>query len=316
MIRTKGIVRKSTGSWYKIKHEDEIFDCKIRGKFRIQGIRTTNPIAVGDIVDFEMHDGEETGTILKIHDRKNSITRKSTNLSKKSQIIATNIDFALLVVTMADPRTELRFMDRFLVAAEAYKIPVKIVFNKTDLHEEEEDEDMLATAHLYQQIGYECFSCSSTERTGVNEIIKAMAGKVCVLSGNSGVGKSTLINAIDPSLDLRIGEISDVHFKGKHTTTFAEMFDLEGGAMLIDTPGIKSFGMLDMEREEICHYFPEMFKLLDGCKFYNCTHTHEPGCAVKAGIDEHLVSASRYDSYLHILDGDDNTTEKYRGNGY
>ncbi len=312
-MKKGGTVYKSTGSWYKVKHEGEWYECKIRGKFRQDGIRSTNPIAVGDIVDFTVQENDGTGYISHIHDRKNYIVRKSTNLSKKSHIIAANIDLALLVITLAEPRTELRFIDRFLVTAQAYKIPINIIFNKIDLHDSEADLDLQAMASLYQDIGYECFAVSSTEKTGVEEIREHLKGKTCVFAGNSGVGKSTLINAIDSQLNLKIGEISASHFKGKHTTTYAEMFEITSGGTIIDTPGVKSFGMLDMEKEEISHYFPEMFALLDNCKFYNCTHTHEPGCAVKAAVEENIISPTRYDSYLQILEGDD---EKYRGPGY
>lgn len=313
-MKTGGRVYKSTGSWYKVKHEGEWYECKIRGKFRQHGIRSTNPIAVGDLVDFSVQELDGTGYIDKIHDRKNYIVRKSTNLSKKSHIIASNIDLALLVVTLAEPRTELRFIDRVLVSAEAYKIPIAIVFNKVDLHTSEDDLDLQAMASLYQDIGYECFAVSSTEQTGVKEFRDALRGKTCVFAGNSGVGKSTLINAIDSDLDLKVGEISASHFKGKHTTTYAEMFDMLGNGAIIDTPGVKSFGMLDMEKEEFPHYFPEMFSLLESCKFYNCTHTHEPGCSVKAAVEENIISPTRYDSYLQMLQGDDD--EKYRGLGY
>ena len=313
MLYNNGVVVKSTGSWYTVQYDGKYYECRIRGKFRLQGIRSTNPVAVGDFVDFEFEHGDDRGQITAIADRKNYIVRKSTNLSHQVQVLAANIDMAFLVITLADPRTELRFIDRFLVSAEAYKVPVSLVLNKADLYSEDDLLEAEALMGIYSNIGYRCYVVSATTGEGVSDLRTIMRGKTCMVSGNSGVGKSTLINAIDPELSLKIGAISAAHQKGKHTTTFAEMFDIETGGKIIDTPGVKSFGMVNTKPEELAHYFPEMFALLDDCKFYNCTHTHEPGCAVKQAVDEMRISPTRYDSYLHLLEAEDT---KYRGAGY
>ncbi len=311
----KGIVIKSTGSWYSVKEEDgQIYDCKIKGKFRLKGIRSTNPIAVGDRVEFKMvepdkiDDTDHVGLITKIEERNNYIIRKSTNLSKQSHIIAANIDQAFLVVTINFPVTTTTFIDRFLASAEAYRISCTLIFNKVDRYTEEQIKKMNALIELYEGIGYRCLVTSAKENIGVDTLKSWMKNKTNVFSGHSGVGKSTLINLIDSKLDLKTKEISDYHNTGKHTTTFSEMFELELGGYIIDTPGIKGFGMLEMEKEEIGHYFPEIFERLENCQFYNCTHIHEPGCEVKKAVAEGEISESRYFSYVGLLDGE----EKHR----
>lgn len=307
----KGIVIKSTGSWFTVKYTNKIINCKIRGKFRTKGIRATNPVAVGDSVGFDvLKDG--TGIIHTLDDRKNYIIRKATNLSKKSHIIAANVDQAVLLATMILPETPFEFIDRFLVTAEIYKIPAKIIFNKTDIYTPELMDYTYEVMDMYKKIGYECFAVSAVSGENLNAIINLFKDKITVISGNSGVGKSTLINKIDSNLNLKTGEISEYHLSGKHTTTFAEMFDLEFGGSVIDTPGIRGFGVIDMNQEDISHNFPEMFRLLENCKFYNCTHTHEPNCAVKEAVETGEIDISRYRSYLSLLEGDD----KYRKNIY
>jgi ribosome biogenesis GTPase / thiamine phosphate phosphatase len=303
----KGIVIKSTGSWFTVKYEEGIIPCKVKGNFRIKGLRTTNPVAVGDSVEFEAS-GNNTGLIFNIGERKNYIIRKSSNLSKEAQIIAANIDQAFLVVTLAFPETTMTFIDRFLVSAEAYKIPVKIIINKVDLYTPEQLQQLANFKEMYGEIGYPCIDISCQTGHNIDTVNEETSGKVCVFSGNSGVGKSTLLNCLSKNLDRKTGEISDYHNKGKHTTTFAEMFELENGGSVIDTPGIKGFGVIDMENENISIYFPEMLKKLGQCQFYNCTHTHEPGCAVKSAIESGEISLSRYQSYLSLLEID----EKYR----
>ncbi len=311
----KGIVIKSTGSWYTVKQEDgSNIECKIKGKFRIKGIKSTNPIAVGDHVEFKVsktiEDDKNThiGLIIRIIDRKNYIIRKSTNLSKQSHIIAANIDQAFLVVTVNFPITTTTFIDRFLASAEAYRIPCTLIFNKIDRYNPEQILTMNKLIELYESIGYRCLTTSAKKKIGLDTLQSWMENKTNVFSGHSGVGKSTLINAIEPNLNLKTKEISDYHQTGKHTTTFSEMFDLSFGGYIIDTPGIKGFGMLDMEKEEIGHYFPEIFKRLEKCQFYNCTHVHEPGCEVKNAVANGEISESRYFSYIGLLDGE----EKYR----
>jgi ribosome biogenesis GTPase len=307
----KGIVIKSTGSWFTVKSENnELINCKIKGKFRIQGIKSTNPVAVGDQVEFSVleDDYECTGLITNIIDRKNYIIRKSTNLSKQSQIIASNIDQAFLVVTINYPITTTTFIDRFLVSAEAYRIPCSLIFNKTDRYSQEQTEYMNSLISIYSELGYRCLKTSAKKNIGISELKEIMKNKTNVFSGHSGVGKSTIINMIQPGLNLKTKEISDYHLSGKHTTTFSEMFELNFGGYIIDTPGIKGFGMLEMEKWEISHYFPEMFKLLNLCQYYNCSHTHEPDCAVKNAVDEGKIAESRYLSYLGLLEDD----EKYR----
>lgn len=310
----KGIVIKSTGSWYTVQTEEgKKIDCKIKGNFRLKGIKSTNPIAVGDHVEFRINESEElqtiqTGLITKIVDRKNYIIRKSPNLSKQSHIIASNIDQAFLVITINFPVTTTTFIDRFLVSAEAYRIPCHLIFNKIDRYSPEQSKQMDELIELYESIGYRCLKTSTKTKVGMDTLQSWMEGKTNVFAGHSGVGKSTLINTIEPNLNLKTREISDYHQTGKHTTTFSEMFELGFGGFIIDTPGIKGFGVLDMEKEEISHYFPEMFKLLENCQYYNCTHTHEPACEVKKYVHEGKIAESRYYSYLGLLDND----EKYR----
>ncbi|MVN19925.1 ribosome small subunit-dependent GTPase A [Mucilaginibacter arboris] len=302
----QGLVTKSTGSWYQVQDaEGKRFDCRIKGKFRMKGLTTTNPIAVGDRVDFEIEPEQQTGVIHKLHDRKNYIIRKSINLSKQAQIIAANLDLALLVVTLASPRTSLGFIDRFLVTAEAYGIPAGIVFNKLDLFSEEGLEILAEYRAIYENIGYQCYETSAIKKTGIKEVSEVLKDKTTLFSGHSGVGKSTLLNSIFPGMETRTGEISDWSDKGKHTTTFAEMFELPFGGFLIDTPGIRELGVIDIEKQELSHFFPEMRELLNQCRFYNCRHINEPGCAVLAALQEGVIEQSRYESYLSIYHGND-----------
>lgn len=311
-----GLVYKSTGSWYTVKSEEGTFvECRIKGKFRVKGIKSTNPIAVGDIVDFELDETSDviTGTIHNIHDRKNYIVRKSVNLSHQMHIIASNLDYVFLLITIDNPPTTFSFIDRFLVTAEAYGITTILVFNKIDTLTDETLEEQLYMQHVYEQIGYQCLRVSSTENKGVDKLKELMVGKITMFSGHSGVGKSTLVNAIEPSLLLKTKTISEQSKQGQHTTTFAEMYDLSFDAKIIDTPGIKGFGIVDMEKEEISGYFPEFFKLKDQCKFNNCLHKEEPHCAIKKGLEEDKISWTRYNSYLKILEGDD---EHYRTDIY
>ncbi|WP_010249622.1 ribosome small subunit-dependent GTPase A [Myroides injenensis] len=312
----RGIVYKSTGSWYSVKSEDGIFyDCRIKGKFRIKGIKSTNPIAVGDHVQFELEttNDKTTGVINEIEPRTNYIVRKSVNLSKQVHIIASNIDIVFLVVTINNPVTTTSFIDRFLVTAEAYGIKTIIVFNKIDTFAEETLDDQLYLQYIYSEIGYECLRVSATEGKGIDAIKERMKGKVSMFSGHSGVGKSTLINAIEPGLNLKTANISEQHQQGQHTTTFAEMYDLSFDAHIIDTPGIRGFGIVDMEPQEVGDYFPEFFALKDQCKFNNCLHREEPHCAVKEALDNDQLAWSRYKSYIQILDGED---ENYRTDVY
>jgi ribosome biogenesis GTPase len=303
-----GLVYKSTGSWYTVKTEEDYFiECRIKGKFRIKGIKSTNPIAVGDIVDFELDQTSDaiTGTIHNIQERKNYIVRKSVNLSHQMHIIASNVDYVFLLITLNNPPTTTNFIDRFLVTAEAYGIETILVFNKIDTLNEKSLDEQLYMQHIYQEIGYKCHRVSATENKGVEELKQMMMGKVSMFSGHSGVGKSTLVNAMEPSLHLKTKTISEQSKQGQHTTTFAEMYDLSFGAKIIDTPGIKGFGIVDMGKEEISGYFPEFFKLKDQCKFNNCLHKEEPHCAIKKALENNEISWSRYDSYLKILEGDD-----------
>jgi ribosome biogenesis GTPase / thiamine phosphate phosphatase len=311
-----GIVYKSTGSWYTVKSGTGGFmECRMKGKFRMKGIKSTNPIAVGDVVDFELDENSDavTGTIHNIHDRKNYIVRKSVNLSKQIHIIASNIDQVFLLITIDNPPTTTSFIDRFLVTAEAYGIETVLVFNKIDTLNEVTLDEQLYMQHVYQEIGYRCLRVSSTEGKGVEELKQLMLGKVSMFSGHSGVGKSTLVNALEPALHLKTKNISEQSKQGQHTTTFAEMYDLSFGAKIIDTPGIKGFGIVDMEKEEIGGYFPEFFKLKDQCKFNNCLHKEEPHCAIKAALENDEIAWSRYNSYLKILEGDE---EHYRTDVY
>ena len=311
-----GIVYKSTGSWYTVKSETgDFMECRMKGKFRMKGIKSTNPIAVGDVVDFELDENSDavTGTIHNIHDRKNYIVRKSVNLSKQIHIIASNIDQVFLLITIDNPPTTTSFIDRFLVTAEAYGIETVLVFNKIDTLNDATLDEQLYMQHVYQEIGYRCLRVSSTEGKGVEELKQLMLGKVSMFSGHSGVGKSTLVNALEPALHLKTKNISEQSKQGQHTTTFAEMYDLSFGAKIIDTPGIKGFGIVDMEKEEIGGYFPEFFKLKDQCKFNNCLHKEEPHCAIKAALENDEIAWSRYNSYLKILEGDE---EHYRTDVY
>jgi len=306
----KGLVIKNTGSWYTVKTDDgTIVDSKIKGNFRLKGIRSTNPVAVGDRVEI-IRNQEGTAFINAIEDRRNYIIRKSQNLSKQSHIIAANVDQAFLIVTVNYPQTSTTFIDRFLASAEAYSVPVTLVFNKTDLLGEEERhyQDMMMT--LYNTVGYKCVAISAETGEGVEALLPMLHDKITVLSGNSGVGKSTLINSILPDVNLRTAEISDTHNTGMHTTTFSEMLELPQGGYIIDTPGIKGFGTFNMEPEEITSYFKEIFKFSKDCRFNNCTHTHEPGCAVLKAVEDHYIAASRYQSYLSMLN--DKDENKYR----
>lgn len=305
----EGLVIKSTGSWYTVKSNDGVIhDCRIKGRFRMDGIRTTNPISVGDKVDFE--EEVEANVIVKIHDRKNYIIRKSSNLSKHSQIIASNIDQAFLIVTVNYPLTTTTFIDRFLAAAEAYRIPVNLIFNKIDRYRPNDNDRLETLKATYEKIGYKCFEISAKKGISLDIIKDVLKGKINLLSGHSGVGKSTLINAIQPGLDLRTGEISEAHSQGKHTTTFSEMFELDFGGYIIDTPGIRGFGSIDMEKEEMSHFFPEIFKMSEHCQFNNCTHVHEPKCAVKGAVEVGEICITRYESYLGMIMEDEDS--KYR----
>ena len=311
----KGIVIKSTGSWYTVKTEEgNLIESRIKGNLRLKGIRSTNPIAVGDHVEIvESNEDNNIGSqvvglIHTILPRNNYIIRKSPNLSKESHIIATNIDQAFLIVTIQFPVTTTTFIDRFLVSAEAYRIPCHLIFNKIDLYNEEQTATMNSLIEIYEMAGYQCLKISAKNELGIDDLKQMMTNKTNVFSGHSGVGKSTIINKLQSNIILKTGEISEAHFSGKHTTTNSEMYELDFGGYIIDTPGIKGFGVLEMEKEEISHYFPEIFRLLNECQYYNCTHTHEPHCAVKKSVEEGKIALSRYNSYLGLLEGE----EKYR----
>ncbi len=298
----KGTVIKSTGKWYTVRTpEKKDYTCTIKGKFRVQGIRSTNPVAVGDHVEFQAEQNEHTGIIHYIEERNNYLIRKSTNLSKQSHIIAANIDQSVIVVTVNYPETYPGFIDRYLVTTEAYRIPSVIVFNKIDLYNDEEKKQLDEYINIYENIGYPCLLTSATHNKGIGHFRHTLQNKTSVITGNSGVGKSSLINQIDPDVNLKIGDISGHYKTGKHTTTFPEMVELSCGGYIIDTPGIKGFGLVHIEKEEIFHFFPEIFKYSHACKFHNCMHTDEPGCAVKEAMDEGHISISRYKSYIDML---------------
>ncbi len=312
----KGLVIKSTGNWFVVKAENgELLSCRIKGNFRIREIKSTNPVAIGDWVEYKIIESEirgkteKVGLITDICDRKNYIVRRSPNLSKQAHIIAANIDLAFLITTINFPVTSTTFIDRFLASAEAYQIPVAIIFNKIDLYNTEETGFMEYLAGIYEKIGYKCLRTSAIGGIGIDELKNLMKDKTTVFSGHSGVGKSTLINLVEPGLNQKTDAISNYHQKGKHTTSFSELFELHFGGYIIDTPGIKGFGMLDMEAWEISHYFPEIFKISAVCQYNNCSHTHEPGCAVKEAVNNGEVAETRYWSYLSLLESDDS---KYR----
>lgn len=308
----QGTVYKSTGSWYTVKTEEgDFYECRIKGKFRIKGIKSTNPVAVGDKVIFDLQDiGDETvAVITEIKERKNYIIRKSVNLSKQTHIIAANLDQVFLLVTLNNPPTFTSFIDRFLVTAEAYDIPVVLLFNKMDVYDEDEMVEVDYLILLYREIGYHCIEIAAKEGKNVEEVKELMKGRTSMFAGHSGVGKSTLVNAMEPGLRLKTAEISEQHLQGQHTTTFAEMYDLSFGAKIIDTPGIKGFGIVDMEQDEIGDYFPEFFKLKPLCKFNNCLHLDEPKCAIKNALDTNELSWSRYRSYVQMITGEE---ENYR----
>lgn len=305
-MKLTGTVKKSTGSWYEVSTEQGLYKCRIRGKLRLQGIKSTNPIAAGDKVVIETQ-AEEKGhaVIVDLQERQNYIIRKSVNLSKQTQIIAANLDQAVLIATLTQPKTFQRFIDRFAVTAEAYQVPFVLVFNKIDLYSEELMQDVEFLELIYRDAGYRVLSTSANSGAGLDKFRELLTNKVSLLSGHSGVGKSTLVNKVEPSLNLRTRKISESHSQGQHTTTFAEMFELSFGGHIIDTPGIKGFGLVDMEKEEIGDYFPEIFRLKGQCKFNNCLHVHEPGCAVKEAVEEGKLPYPRYESYLSFVQGTD-----------
>ena len=316
----KGLVIKNTGSWYVVRTDDgQLFDCKVKGNFRLKGIRSTNPVAVGDRVSITSGADGKTALIDSLEDRKNYIIRKASNLSKQSHIIAANVDQAALIVTISHPETSTTFIDRFLASAEAYRVPVVLIFNKTDIYSDDELRYLHAIITLYESLGYSCMRCSASTGEGIEAIRRAFAGKTTLLSGNSGVGKSTLLNQLIPEANVKTAEISSAHDTGMHTTTFSEMYPLHPtlnsklstlNSYIIDTPGIKGFGTFDMERTEVSHYFREIFQIGQGCRFGDCTHTNEPGCAVLQAVEEHRIAQSRYTSYLSMLE--DKNAEKYR----
>ncbi len=315
-----GLVIRNTGYSYTVKSDaGDVFECKVKGNFRIRGIRTTNPVAIGDRVTFTPQEVKgdieqaHQGLITELDDRKNYIIRKSTNLSKQSHIIAANIDRCFLIVTIKQPETPLQFIDRFLASAEAYNVPVTLVFNKIDLVTDEWKDYLDGVVNLYETIGYECRKISAKTGEGVEELRSELNGSTTLLSGNSGVGKSTLINMLYPHLSLKTSEISDAYETGKHTTTFSEMYEVDNKGYIIDTPGIKGFGTFNMKKEEVGHYFKEIFRYSADCRFSNCTHTHEPGCAVLDAVEHHYIAVSRYQSYLSMLEDKDES--KYRA-GY
>jgi ribosome biogenesis GTPase len=308
----KGTVIKSTGSWYQVLAENkQVFECRLKGSFRLKGQKNTNPITVGDHVEFDFESDTYNAVITSLEERKNYIIRKATNLSKQTHIIASNIDQAILIVTLAYPRTSTGFIDRFLVTAEAYSIPAIIVFNKVDLYEGEGIQIVNELAAIYQKAGYKTLFTSALKNEGIEDLKAIMKDKVSLISGHSGVGKSTLINTIQPTLNLKVSEISEAHEKGMHTTTFAEMFPLSFGGFIIDTPGIKEFGMVDIKPEELGHFFPEIRELMQHCKYNNCLHQNEPGCAVRNAVQENLFSEERYINYLNILNSEELKIKHY-----
>ena len=310
METLNAIVYKSTGSWYKVVAENnEVYECRIRGKIRLKGLKTTNPVAVGDTVHILPEAEEGKAVITHIDERSNYIIRKASNLSKQYHIIAANIDQALLIVSLTAPKTPFAFIDRFLVTCEAYRIPVHIIFNKVDIYGEDELMDMFYLKKAYGDIGYPCTEVSAKEGKNIDKVAALLKDKRTLLSGNSGVGKSTIVNRIDNNLELKTAEVSDYHKKGKHTTTFAEMYDLHDGGQIIDTPGIKGFGIIDIDKEELFHFFPEIFKEAENCQFHNCTHIHEPKCAVKEAVEIEKISSLRYENYVSLFFDDDT---KYR----
>lgn len=309
----KGLVILSTGSLYDVlKTDGSIVKCKLRGKFRIQGIKSTSPIVVGDKVIFQKEENDEIGWITKIEDRKNYIVRKSTRLSKLTHIIAANIDKAFVVFTLKQPRTSLGFVDRFLTAAEAYRIPVELVFNKVDLLDENDKIELEKLIQMYQKIGYFCHQTSAIDFTGIKLLKERLKGNISLFAGHSGAGKSALLNAINPSFNIRVGEISDYHNKGKHTTTFAQMHPFGDDTFLVDSPGIKEFGLINYEKQEVSHFFLEMRPFMNQCKYHNCTHLYEPQCAVKEAVEKGIISPSRYENYLGILTGEDMDIEAWK----
>lgn len=312
----KGKVLKSTGKWYTVELENgDISNCRIRGKLRLDGLKTTNPISVGDVVSLTPDEDEEGNRVISGFDKRhNYIVRKSTNLSKQQQILAANIDRAYLIVTLKSPETHLAFIDRFLVSAESFRIPVTLLFNKTDLYSEDDQEYADALCFMYQNIGYPCEQICASNGENIDFLKDAINGNQVMISGHSGVGKSTLVNKLDPSLDLKTGLISEVHQQGKHTTTFAEMFKLASGGYIVDTPGIRAFGIVDLDKSVISHYFPEMRERMSGCKFNNCQHINEPKCAIKAAIETFEIDESRYMTYLQLMEED--PTENYRKNDF
>ena len=313
-----GVIIRNTGSWYVVRLDDgQLFECKVKGNFRLRGIRSTNPVAVGDRVEIKpTTDGPDasasgkTALITEIHDRRNYIIRRASNLSKQSHIIAANVDLACLVVTIVHPETNTTFIDRFLASAEAYRVPVALVFNKVDLYDADELRYLEAIMSLYRMLNYECFAVSAQTGEGLDAFLTALRGKTTLFSGNSGVGKSTLLNSLVPEAKAKTAMLSAAHDQGQHTTTFSEMYDLEGGGCIIDTPGIRGFGTFDFEPDEVSHYFREIFQIGRNCRFGNCTHTHEPGCAVLKALDNHEIAESRYLSYLSMLE--DKDEGKYR----
>lgn len=309
----RGLVIQNTGSWYIVLTDDgREIPCKVKGNFRLKGIRSTNPVAVGDRIEL-VENPDNTGLIKAVEPRQNYIIRRASNLSKESHIIAANLDQAMLIVTLSHPLTSTTFIDRFLATAEAYRVPSTIVINKVDLLTDPDDQELLrAVTHLYQSIGYTVLHISATNGEGLDSLRATLKNKVSLLSGNSGVGKTTIINRLIPGLQLRTAAISDIHDTGMHTTTFSAMFPLPQGGWIIDTPGVKGFGTIDFRREEVAHFFPEIFEIGRDCRFGNCTHTHEPGCAVREALDDHRIAQSRYASYLSILDDTDSNPDKYR----